>query len=298
MNFWKIFKKIDNRFKFILVSFITIFVSCIVGAAISELKTVVDIISWPITTFSTTIHPQNGTADFYKIIYAGLCILFYAALISFPFYCISAFRHANSENEQDEEDDLEIELYSEEIASTLEVLERSIPANNQEKEEALENFLRGISNKIGECFPGIKMSTVRYAFILSHPYTSNTEYLTVKCGRNGSLTENDHKVIDWILVNKEEDFYIDGNIKTSISSLPTGYDIETVVLVRNSGQDFRFGFVILFQDPSILQDSETVDKIIINFSAIRLFAYMDTLWNSMVQFSYTITRGGGNNESH
>jgi hypothetical protein len=30
-----------------------------------------------------------------------------------------------------------------------------------------------------------------------------------------------------------------------------------------------------------------VDQFIINSSAIRVFAYMDTLWNSMVEFSYT-----------
>lgn len=127
------------------------------------------------------------------------------------------------------------------------------------------------------------MATVRYAFLLSHPNTSNKEYSTVKLGRNGSLSDDDHKVIEWILTNKDDDFYINGDIKNEVTEVSVGYDMGTVGLVRNSGSDFRFGFVIYFPNSDAFKKPKIVDQFIVNSSAIRVIAYMDTLWSSMVQ---------------
>jgi hypothetical protein len=47
-------KTLDYRYKIGLVAFLTIFIGPVIGALVSELKTVVDFISWPLVTFSTS----------------------------------------------------------------------------------------------------------------------------------------------------------------------------------------------------------------------------------------------------
>ncbi|WP_368915064.1 hypothetical protein [Exiguobacterium acetylicum] len=279
-------KLIAYRYRLLVGVVVPFLIISLISALFSEVKTIVDYVAFPLTTLFTTLHPSDETPDFLKVLYAGLCLYFYLAIASFPVYYIHTKRLEDSTTET-----LDIELYSKELADTLSTLEN--PSFNEEVlEEVLEVFLRNISNKIIESFPNIKVSTLRYAFLLSERDASNMEYSSVKFDKNGSLTVDDHKIIEWILTNTEEDFYINGNIKNDISEVTTGYDMDAVGLVRNSGEDFRFGFVIFFPNSEVLLDSKAVDQFIRNSSVIRVFAYMDTLWKFMLQYSYRVTGGG------
>lgn len=263
------------------------------GALISELKTVVDGISSPFVYLFTTAHPVDTTADFWKIVYAAMCILLYSAVIIFPFTCVKAIRHVRSQIKGTEEN-LEVNLYSEEISSTLDVLANQ-GLTDAQKGDQLEDFLRGIANNITHPFTGTSLNTIRYSFILSQPNTDNKEYYTVRLGRNGPLTADDNKVIEWVLTNTDDDFYVNADIKSEVHNVSAGYRINSVGLIRNSGTDFRLGFVIFFEDQQAFSRKERMDQFIVNSSAIRLFAHMDKLWESMVQYSNYVTSGGGGN---
>lgn len=289
MSFWKVIKKIDRVYQIILAGFIVTFIGGIIGAMISEIKTVVDFISVPFVVLFTNLHPGENTRDFFKIIYAAICVIFYAAIIVFPFACFSAINRVKETLQNNTENNLEINLYSEEVASAIEVLERP-NLSLQEQTDTLEDFLRKISNNIMGSFPGVNLANVRYAF-LSSPPSSSRLYSVVRLGRNGSLTDDDNKVIEWILTNISDDFYIQGDVKSEVQNVTAGYEMNTVGLVRNSGNKFRFGFVIFLPNPDAFSNVEVIDNFIVNSSAIRLMAHMDKLWNPLVQYSYNTTGG-------
>jgi hypothetical protein len=289
VSFWKAIKEIDRIYQIILVGFILTFFGGVIGALISEMKTVVDFISAPFVILFTNLHPGENTADFFKIVYAAICVIFYAAIIVFPFACFSAINRVKENAQDNTGENLEINLYSEEVAAAIEVLERP-NLSTQEQDDTLEDFLRKISNTIFSSFPGVNLANVRYAFLLSPP-SSSSLYSAVKLGRNGSLTDDDNKVIEWILTNISDDFYIQGDIKSVVQNVTAGYDMNTVGLVRNSGNKFRFGFVIFLPNSDAFSDFGVIDNFIVNSSAIRLMAHMDKLWDPLVQYSNN-TAGG------
>ncbi|WP_218154769.1 hypothetical protein [Paenibacillus sp. UNC496MF] len=108
----------------------------VVGALAGELKTIVSWVSYPLHLFAVEWRPSEKSPDFIKGLYAGVCLLLYLYLlqgcIQLFFWGVHTWKGSKESTEhQSLQDDLLVTSYSEEIASTIELIDHPDVSDDQ-----------------------------------------------------------------------------------------------------------------------------------------------------------------------
>ncbi|PWK09667.1 hypothetical protein [Tumebacillus permanentifrigoris] len=261
---------------------LAIFVGEVIASLIADTKSIATLFGIPFAYLGVELLPGDTTPDILKILYWVLCTaIYYAVLMSL----YRLFRLLIPQKVPPQQQPLvapKLELYINEIATAMEVIERDDVTDDQSV-AALEDLLSHVGDMILDSFKGIPLPKFRYAFLVGD---DQDKFTMVSVGRRRTLVHHDMDAIDWVLTHFNGTHYLKGNLMQSVPR----HDMEAIGLVRNQGTRLQFGFVIFIPKAEALTE-EAVLKFYASVSAVQLITYMDKLMNIMVKYKVRMEGG-------